>query len=289
MAMGSENRAHVKRDKSKEAIALALASRWQEAVALNYEIIAAFPRDIEAHNRLGKALSELGHYKEAKDAFRKTLEISPANSIAKKNLKRLDPLGEDAAAPKRGKKVTPQLFIEERGKSGSISLTRLTPDGGHLRMAPGDAVELRLSGDGLTVESPEGRYLGEIDPKLGQRLARLLRGGNRYAAAVTSVQEQSLVIMIKETYQHSSQYGVVSFPYKQPAGGVYSYPGAPPLPIDLDLEVALDLEDEEVDLERPPIIDWDEEGEANIAAPPSEEEEEPASSPVDDLEEQAGF
>ena len=288
MAMGSGNRAHVKRDKSKEAIALALASRWQEAVALNYEIVAAFPRDIEAHNRLGKALSELGHYKEAKDAFRKTLEISPANSIAKKNLQRLDPLGEDAAAPKRGKKVTPQIFIEERGKSGSISLTRLTPDGGHLRMAPGDAVELRLSGDGLTVESPEGRYLGEIDPKLGQRLARLLRGGNRYAAAVTSVQEQSLVIMIKETYQHSSQYGVVSFPYKQPAGGVYSYPGAPPLPIDLDLEVDRDLEDEEVDLERPPIIDWDEEGEANIAAPPSEEEE-PASTPVDDLEEQAGF
>ena len=288
MTMGSGNRAHVKRDKSKEAIALALASRWQEAVALNYEIVAAFPRDIEAHNRLGKALSELGHYKEAKDAFRKTLEISPANSIAKKNLQRLDPLGEDAAAPKRGKKVTPQIFIEERGKSGSISLTRLTPDGGHLRMAPGDAVELRLSGDGLTVESPEGRYLGEIDPKLGQRLARLLRGGNRYAAAVTSVQEQSLVIMIKETYQHSSQYGVVSFPYKQPAGGVYSYPGAPPLPIDLDLEVDRDLEDEEVDLERPPIIDWDEEGEANIAAPPSEEEE-PASTPVDDLEEQAGF
>ena len=93
MAMGSENRAHVKRDKSKEAIALALASRWEEAVALNYEIIAAFPRDIEAHNRLGKALSELGHYKAAKDAFRKTLEISPANSIAKKNLQRLDPLG----------------------------------------------------------------------------------------------------------------------------------------------------------------------------------------------------
>ena len=52
--------------------------------------------------------------------------------------------------------------------------------------------------------------------------------------------------------------------------------------------MTLDLEDEEVDLERPPIIDWDEEGEANIAAPPSEEEE-PASSPADDLEEQAGF
>ena len=281
MNLDNEDKARIKRDKAREAIALALASRWEEAMALNREIISDFPRDVEAYNRLGKALSELGQYKEAKDAFGQTLEISPANGIAKKNLQRLAQLNEEAAIPKYGSKVTPQLFIEERGKTATIWLKKLPSDGGHLRMAPGDAVELRMSGDGLTVESPEGQYLGEVETRLGQRLAKLIQGGNRYAAAVTSVQEQSLVIMIKETYQHRSQHGTVSFPNKQPASGIYAYLGTPPLPADIELE------EEELELERPPIIDWDEEGEATIAAPPSDDELK--SPPRDDIEEQASF
>ena len=149
-------------------------------------------------------------------------------------------------------------------------------------MAPGDAVELQPSGDGLAVESLEGQYLGEIEPKLGQRLAKLIQGGNRYAVAVTSVQEQILVIMIKETYQHRSQHDTISFPNKQPSGGIYSYLGSPPLPADIDME------EEEIELERPPIIDWDEEGEATIAAPPTDDDER-TSSPRDDIEEEAIF
>ena len=282
MILDSESKARKKRDKAKEAIALALSSRWQEAVEFNREIIDEFPRDVEAHNRLGKALSELGLYREAKAAFGRTLEISPANSIARKNLRRLDQLSEDAPVPRQGAKATLQLFIEERGRSGSISLTRLPPDGAHLHVAPGDAVQLRVTGGGLTVESPEGLYLGEVELRQGQRLARLMEGGNRYEAAVTSVQEDSLVIMIRETYQHSSQQGIMSFPYKQPMGGVYSYLGSLPLPAEIDLE------DEEIELDRPPIIDWDEEGEMTIAAPPSDEEE-PVPSSADELEEQPGF
>ena len=207
MALDVDSKAKKKRDKAKEAIALALASRWQEAVDLNREIIDEFPRDVEAHNRLGKALSELGLYREAKAAFGRTIEISPANSIARKNLRRLDQLSEDAPAPRQGSKATLQLFIEERGKSGSISLTRLPPDGAHLHVAPGDAVKLRATGGGLTVESTDGLYLGEVEPKQGQRLARLMEGGNRYEAAVTSVQEDSLV---------SHDQGDV--PAQQPAG-----------------------------------------------------------------------
>ncbi len=282
MAQDGDGKSKKKRDKAKEAISLALASRWQEAETLNREIIDEFPRDVEAHNRLGKALSELGQYREAKAAFSQTLEISPANSIARKNLRRLDQLSEYAPAPRQGSKATLQLFIEERGKSGSLSLMRLPQDGAHLHMAPGDAVLLRAAGKDLAVESPEGVYLGEVEPRQGQRLARLMEGGNRYEAAVTSVQEDSLVIMVRETYQHSSQQGIMSFPYKQPMGGVYSYLGSPPLPVEIDLE------EEEIELERPPIIDWDEEGEVTIAAPPSDDEE-PVTSAADDLEEQPGF
>ena len=276
----NEDKTRVKRDKAKEAIALALASRWEEAAALNKEIVRDFPRDVEAFNRLGKALSELGQYREAREAFRQTLEISPANSIARKNLQRMAQFTEDASAPKQGSKVTPQLFIEERGKSATVSLTRVPTDGVHLRMSPGDVVELKISDDGLIVANPEGHYLGAIEPKLGQRLANLIQGGNRYAAAVTSVQEHGLVIMIKETYQHPSQHGTVSFPNKQLPGGIYSHLGTPPLP--------MDLEEEEIEFERTPIIAWDEEGEATIAAPPDDEEE-PDSPVTDELDEPSAY
>ncbi len=262
----TEDKARLRRDKAKEAIALALESRWEEALALNREIIAEFPRDVEALNRLGKALSELGQYKQAEDAFRQTLEISPANMIARKNIKRLAHLGDRDAQPKLSAKVAPQLFIEERGRTATVSLRNLPPGTAHLPMAPGDAVELKADGSRMAVENVQGEYLGEIEPKLGLRLAKLIQGGNRYAAAVTAVDEHSLVIMIKETYQHPSQFGTVSFPAKQPGDGAYSYPGAPPVPMELDLE-----EDEDTD--RPPIIDWDDEGEANIAALPSDEDE----------------
>ena len=265
MNLNTEEKARSRRDKAKEAIALALESRWEEALALNREIVEEFPRDVEAFNRLGKALSELGQYKQAEDAFRQTLEISPANMIARKNIKRLSHLGDRDAQPKVGSKVAPQLFIEERGRTATVSLRNLPPGTAHLPMAPGDAVELRPSGSRTAVENVQGEYLGEIEPKLGLRLARLIQGGNRYAAAVTAVDEHSLVIMVKETYRHPSQYGTVSFPAKQSGDGIISYPGAPPLPSELDLE-------EEEDHDRPPIIDWDEEGEANIAALPSDEE-----------------
>ena len=167
MNLNTEEKARSRRDKAKEAIALALESRWEEALALNREIVEEFPRDVEALNRLGKALSELGQYKQAEDAFRQTLEISPANMIARKNIKRLSHLGDRDAQPKLGSKVAPQLFIEERGRTATVSLRNLPPGTAHLPMAPGDAVELRPTGSRTAVENVQGEYLGELEPKLG--------------------------------------------------------------------------------------------------------------------------
>ena len=75
--------------KTKEAITLANESRWDEAVFVNRLIVESSPYDIGAYNRLGKALSEMGRYSEARDSFQNALSISPYNSIAKKNLLRL--------------------------------------------------------------------------------------------------------------------------------------------------------------------------------------------------------
>ena len=47
---------------AKEAIALAMQGRWEEAVAANRAILELFPEDVDAYNRLGSALMELGEY-----------------------------------------------------------------------------------------------------------------------------------------------------------------------------------------------------------------------------------
>ena len=42
----------IKREKSSRAVALALEGLWEEAVALNKELLDLFPQDVETLNRL---------------------------------------------------------------------------------------------------------------------------------------------------------------------------------------------------------------------------------------------
>ena len=119
-AYGIQVAEKVRKDLAKRAVTLAMHSRWAEAVTMNEAILADFPRDLEAYNRLGKALSELGRNREAKASFQRALEISPNNSIAKKNLARLARLGDAAAIGGLGSSAKPDLFIEERARPGSL-------------------------------------------------------------------------------------------------------------------------------------------------------------------------
>ena len=79
-----EDKARLRRKASQEAIALAMQSRWQEAVSVNQSIIELFPTDIDAYNRLGRAFMELGEFAKAKKAYNRALELDPNNSIAQK-------------------------------------------------------------------------------------------------------------------------------------------------------------------------------------------------------------
>lgn len=207
--------ARLRRRRIKEAIALAMQGRWEEAVAANRSIIEVFPRDINAFNRLGKALKELGQYEEAKDAYMKALEIDSKNSIARKNLRRLSLLREAQLAPGGDHhRVIPQLFIEETGKAGVASLEQVAPSKVLAKIAAGDPVYLRPKGRGLIVENKLGEYLGQIEPRIGTRLAKLINGGNRYTAAITSSGDGEVKVIITEVFQHPSQVGRPSFPAK---------------------------------------------------------------------------
>ena len=220
MTLADKNREKVRRDRAKRAVALAMRSSWDEAAAMNRAIVKEFPDDLEAHNRLGKALSELGRNKDAKQAFQRALEISPHNGIARKNLDRLMSIG-DEDAPRSQSRVdaAPRVFIEESGKATTTSLISLAPPSALLKLAPGHRLSLEIENRRVKVLSAAGEHVGSVEPKLTARLLRLVRGGNQYEAAVTSAGAQELTIIIRETYKHPSQVGIVSFPSR--AGANY--------------------------------------------------------------------
>ena len=222
-----KNREKVRRDRAKVAVALAMRSDWEEAAKMNRAIVKDFPDDLEAHNRLGKALSELGRNKEAREAFRRALEISPHNGIARKNLDRLVSIGdEDEPRSTGGVEAAPKVFIEESGKATTTSLVSLGSPKALLKLAPGHRVNLEIEKNRVQVTDAGGGYVGRVEPRLMTRLLRLVRGGNQYEAAVTHAGERELTIIIRETYKHPSQAGIVSFPSRAGANYRAYVPGA---------------------------------------------------------------
>jgi hypothetical protein len=208
-----EGQVRLRRLRAKQAIALAMQGRWREAVAINKGIVDSFPNDIDAYNRLGRAYMELGEYSQAREAYSQTLELDPYNAIAQKNLRRLSLLGErPIGSADDSDTAKPQHFIEETGKAGVVNLNRLAPGEVLARMVAGDRVHLKISSSSLIVENSSGQYLGEVEPKHGQRLIRLMKGGNTYSAAIVSSTEDKVTVIIREVHQHPSQAGRLSFP-----------------------------------------------------------------------------
>ena len=267
MTYREEELVKLRRQSTKQAIALAMEGRWREAVAANTGIIDNFPNDVTAYNRLGRAYMELGEYAQAKEAYSRAMELDPYNVIAKKNLDRLAHLEEPVAGPEADARTAePHIFIEEVGKAGVVNLRHPAPSKILAKMVAGDRVYLKIDGASLTVENGHGDYLGEVDSRHAQRLIKLMEGGNRYTAAIVRSSKDAVAVIIKEVYQSPSQAGQLSFPakgFEEPRTSVG------------DRIIKRELELEETAVEEPgyTIIDIDEEG-IEIALKESLESEE---------------
>jgi hypothetical protein len=259
MTNQTEDKARFKRQRTEQAVQLAMQSRWEEAIAANRAIIAQFPGEADAFNRLGKALSEVGKIKDAREAYQQALDLDPMNSIARKNLERLATL-KAKAEPDKAQQVDTSLFIEEMGKSG---VTVLRPDNIKLlaTLSAGDEVALKTEGSRLSVETMSGEHVADVEPKLALRLSKLIAGGNKYAAAVAGLDPSTVRIMIKETFQHPTQVGRLSFPAGK-AGDV-------PRPYTKESMVRADADDDEDTVDE--TDDWDD-TEADADAEPETRE-----------------
>jgi predicted negative regulator of RcsB-dependent stress response len=196
------------------AIGQATRGEWEAAVSSNQEILE-LGGDTDAFNRLGKALAELGRHAEALEAYQGALARDATNRIAERNVGRLRVIagGGDGAAVGDGKqeKASASDFIEEMGKTGHAKLINLLPAKQLASLSAGDAVELVLEG-ALLVARVGDVEIGQVEPRIGSRLAKLMKAGNRYDAAITTVDRDEVRVIIHEAFAHPANFGKVSFP-----------------------------------------------------------------------------
>ncbi len=211
----STDRSRFKRYWEQQAIQCAAHQRWAEAEKINRSIVKLCPDDVDAHNRLGKSLWEMGLLHEAKDVYRRALELDPVNAIAGRNLERLRSslcATPEIASADDIPHVPADIFIAESGKTTIVKLLPLPRKPSSALPLPGDPLRLQQHGSIIRVVSRNGVPLGQLGAALSQRLAFLIESGNRFAAAVVGIQSGDIFIVIKETYQHSSLAGQHSFP-----------------------------------------------------------------------------
>ncbi len=202
----------MKEDKIKTAVLQAMQGKWKDAIKLNQEIISKNPNDVDAYNRLGKAFSEIGEIKKSKNAFGKALELSPQNVIAKKNLARINLMVDTKTKPKNALPSNLIVSVEKSTITTTTSLVNIASSETLLTLSGGQKLEIITDKDILKINNGSGQYIGQIEPKIGLRLSKLIKGGNKYDVTVISVTQEEVIALIKEIFKHPSQANIISFP-----------------------------------------------------------------------------
>jgi tetratricopeptide (TPR) repeat protein len=272
MAVGeADTTTRQRRQFGEAAIAHATRGEWEAAVEANRQLLELGP-DIDAYNRLGKALAELGRHDEALAAYEQALERDATNRIAQRNVERLRLLSAEqktaANGKKRAGKAPATVFIEEMGKTGRARLINVAGARVLAPLSPGDAIELVVEGDELSARV-DGAPIGTVEPRIAARLLKLIAAGNRYEAAITTIHESGtdLTIIIREVFTHPANFGKVSFPTVSASG-----PGVRPYMKGSALRYDDDEETEEVDEDSEEVEELDTSLPEYSAEPDDEEE-----------------
>jgi len=223
-----EQKQQTKRQLVEDARQAALVGDWAAALALNQQIVERFPRDAEAHNRLGRALVAYKRYGPAFDAYTAALKADPANMIARRNLQRLEHLRRRSEGEEINPEETPEdqiprtaVFIEEVGKTWIDELVNSAPIEELSQINAGEQLEFQVEGERLFVVTDDGGRLGEIEPKTAERVIELMDGGNRYEVYALGISAHSLRVILREVYHDPALAGKVSFPRQLKATRAY--------------------------------------------------------------------
>lgn len=180
-----------------QAIQTALSGDWEKAVGLNKTLIKEDPMDIDALNRLAFAFTILGKAKDAKSTYQKVLKIDSLNSLALRNIKKLD-----------GKNSTPNIssggfnanniFIEEQGKTKIVELVNIAQPSVINTLRTGQSLILQIKRLKIFVLTQDGKYIGVLPDNIGKRLIKFIKAGSLYDAFVKSAHDHHIIVFLKE-------------------------------------------------------------------------------------------
>jgi tetratricopeptide (TPR) repeat protein len=223
----TDTKPKTRRQLVEQARRAALDGDWEQAIALNQEIIERSPRDADAFNRLGRALLEYRRVGAAYDAYSSALRIDPANMIARRNLQRLELLRHRRAADENGdgqrNTVIPRtsVFIEEVGKTWVDELANPAPMDELADVYSGEQLQLLVEDGRLIVTRANGQRVGEVETKTAGRVIELLAGGNRYEVFALGLSAASLRVILREVFRDPQQASKISFPRQISATRAY--------------------------------------------------------------------
>lgn len=207
---------------AQKAVEAALTGKWKEATRLNTLLLKENPKDIDALNRLARAHSELGSIKKAKSFAEKVLKLDPFNSIATKAIIRWKSLRGGQSSVSRP--ASAEAFLEEPGKTKSVSLINLGDPKLLAKLDSADEVKLTPHSHRVSVITLEGKHIGRLPDDVSARLRNLIQKGNTYQVLVKSIEPDEVKIFIREIKRGKLAGDTPSFPAEKIDYVTYSSP-----------------------------------------------------------------
>jgi len=197
-------------DLAQQAISAALTGNWDNALTINLKIIKQEPEDVDCLNRLSRAYFELGDIKRAKETAQKVVAIDPFNTIALKSLEKWKDIKKlDKQAPIN---ITPQNYIEEPGKTKSVTLLHLGDPKILAKLDAGDVVNMSLRSHRVSIISNDLKYVGKLSDDMSSRIKKLSLQGYQYVVFIKSTNKNEVRVFIKETLRPPKFRDFPSFP-----------------------------------------------------------------------------
>jgi len=194
----------------KSAIREASNNNWEKAKKLNLAVLNITKNNIETLNRLGISYMKLLDKKNATKCFQYVLKISPNNTIAQKNINKLQ-----LNLPKKKKsldKIDTSNLVNETGKSINLKCN-ITNSKKIFNQGIDTGSKLTIKNEKTSI----GIYKGNskiliIENNISKRISNLINLGNEYSCTVLGVSENSININIKEISKSNKTIQIISFP-----------------------------------------------------------------------------
>jgi tetratricopeptide (TPR) repeat protein len=182
----------------------ALSSNWQEAVKINEKILKTNKDNVEALNRLARAMVCTGELARAQKLYKKVLEIDPYNIIARKNFEKIS--ASNPASVKANSRIAhtvnvTNIFVSEPGKTKVVTLLNLAAPNILAVLNFGEQLAIKPKNHSVSITTQENVYLGALPDDLAHKLIALIAGGNQYEVYVKAVSAKSLAVFIREVFR----------------------------------------------------------------------------------------